>query len=235
MRLSRRALIASFLAGTLLATSPAHAFFGLDGKATLALQVTQQAELVKQLEQQLRLVQQGMAMLEQFKVNTSADVFTAGGALQSILRDTDSIITRHGQITGYIDEVYPADLDRNTTAGQLAEIARRQHAEGRQRQIDAAKIQAELFAAMEAARVRDRNLMDESAGAPGVTSAVQATNQLVGGLNTEVRALQLATVAHQRTVEDRYLSEDSAGEAAIASRCKSLARMPASWQPENCK
>lgn len=234
MRLSRRALIASFIAGTLLATSPAHAFLTID-EATLEMQLVQDGNLIKQLEQQIQMVKQGMAMLQKFKVNTSADVFTAGGALQSILRDTDSIIARHGQITGYIDDVYPADLDRNTPAGQLAELARRQHADGRQRQIDAAKIQAELFAAMEAARVRDRNLMDESAGAPGVTSAVQATNQLVGGLNTEVRALQLATVAHQRTVEDRYLSEDAAAEIARVQNCQSLARMPESRQPDYCQ
>jgi conjugal transfer/entry exclusion protein len=235
MRLNKRTLIASFLAGTLLATTPSHAFLGLDGKATLELQFIQLAEATKQLEQAILQVEQGMAMLEHFAINGAADVFTIAGALQNVLRQADNLIAQHGKITGYIDDLYPEEIDRNTSAAAFVELARRQHIEGRKRQIDSANIQAELFAAMEEARVRDRNLMDGSAAAPGVTAAVQATNQLVGGLNNDVRGLQTAMISHHRTVEDRFLREDAAEAAVIARNCKSLARMPASRQPEYCK
>lgn len=242
MRLNKRALVASLLAGTLLAATPADAFDiggllggGAGPKATLELQVLQQAQLLEQVMNQLKQIEQGMAMLEGFSINTAGDVFMAGAQLQQILREAENIIAKHGQVTGYINDLYPEEFDRNTTAGQLAELARRQHAEGRQRQIDAAQIQAQVFMAMEDARLRDRDLMNESAAAPGVTAAVQATNQLVGGLNSDVRSLQMATIAHQRTVEDRFLREDARGAMALAKDCESLERMPVSWQPEYCK
>lgn len=231
MRLNRRAFIASFFAGTILATAPAHAF--IDGKATLNLQVLQQAQLVEQVANQVKQLEQGLAMLKGLGVNTSADVFAQGGALQNVLRQADSIIARHSEITGYLGELYPQDIDRNTTAGALAELARRQHEEGRKRQLDAARIQAEVFRAMEDARTRDRSLMDKSAGAPGVTAAVQATNQLVGGLNSDVRALQLATIAHQRTVEDRFMREDADAARVMAQVCKNSERTPES-APSYC-
>lgn len=241
MRLNKRALVASLLAGTFLAVSSADAFDiggllggGAGPKATLELQVLQQAQLLEQVTNQLKQIEQGMAMLEGFSINTAGDVFMAGAQLQQILREAENIIAKHGQVTGYINDLYPEEFDRNTTAGQLAELARRQHAEGRQRQIDAAQIQAQVFMAMEEARLRDRDLMNESAAAPGVTAAVQATNQLVGGLNSDVRSLQMATIAHQRTVEDRFLRQDANEAAAMAQHCKYVARSPKSRWPDYC-
>lgn len=248
MRLNK-SVLASMLAASTLLAGPADAQMSVPGggiseaiggvfgggDATLELQLLQQAELLNQVANQLTQIEQGMAMLEQFTINNSADVFAVGGALQGVLHQANNLIARHGQITGYIDDLYPEEFDINTPAAAFVDLARQQHIDGRQRQIDAANIQAELFAAMEEARIRDRNLMDESAAAPGVTSAVQATNQLLGGLGSDVRGLQMAAIAHQRTVEDRFLKEDAGAAEARAKKCKSLERMPESRQPEYCK
>lgn len=238
MRLNKRSLIASFLAGTLLASSvaPAHAFLGkATGQATEVTQLLNHAELVAQLEQQIQMVEQGLSMLEKLNINNAAEVLVAGSGLQGVLWKAESIITKVGNIAHRIESLYPDDFSGEGAMATLLNAARRQRVVQRENLMVAAEIQAKLFEAMEKAEARDSRTMDASAAAPGVTAAVQATNQLLGGLNSDIRGLQLATITHHRTVEDRFLREDANIAMQQARHCENIARMPDSWKPSYCK
>ncbi|TVR95795.1 MAG: hypothetical protein EA406_13310 [Rhodospirillales bacterium] len=236
MRLPNKRALAAFvgLAAAVVVAWPSCAVAQWRGVATEVTQLRVLVQQIAQVQHMVTQLQQGAAMLESFGLNSAAEIVAAAGELQGVLRQSQSLMTQINGITQELDDLYPGQIDPDTPLAELVRLARRQLGTGRDRLVESANIQAGLFKAMEQATARDGMTLNASAAAPGVTAAVQATNELVAALNNDVRALQLATIAHYRTVEDRHLREHTAEAEAIARWCWNMRRMPG-FQDERCQ
>lgn len=218
--LNRRALMASFLAGTLLAASPAYAVFGLDGKATEFTQMANNAQLLLMKANQLAQIKNQLEMLASFDLNDAANLLGVTSQAQSLLGQLEGVLYDVGGVAGMIEERYPHQYPGGTTLDQLVEHSQGWREVERNALTESHQIQSQLREAALLSAERDRATLDASMVAPGIRSAIMAGNQLTASVGTELRNLTLATNAHARAVETQALEETGSKAQMQAAFCQ---------------
>jgi P-type conjugative transfer protein TrbJ len=209
---------------TAFAVSPANAQFGIGSVvydpaavAQLTTQVSYQLQMINQLVQQ---VQQGQSMLQSLGSSILPGLSNLTQQSQSLVSSLNGIANTGASLTSLLDSQYPTDFSNlNSVSAILSKIAAMQ-TQARQAmqasmtmQGQVASNQPQIAAAMQSAGAA-------SNAAAGPTAALQATNQMLAALSTQIADLQTILIAHLRAEEEQRLSDQAsitAGNSAYAA------------------
>lgn len=158
-------------------------------------QLKDYAELIKQTQQQLVMVQQGIRNLQRFPVNEAQRLWALMQNIQDPFRTATQIGYEMDRVVAQINSVYPQV--QGVLSGQaITERLRRAASTQREAVAVAAQVQAIQRQAQDQAQ-RIRDLVNASNSTYGNLDTQQAMAQIQGAMATEVTNMevQLATQA----------------------------------------
>lgn len=208
------ALIISALTTTAL-TSPAQAQFAVVDVRAIAQalkQVEQGAQQVANLRQQVAAQQQ---MLAKLGANISPELTNIVGDATSIMKSAQGIGYGAKNLTNQLDSIYPKDMAGSTWDQILREQNKWQN-QSRQTRQEAMEAQNAIVNSQERTQRAVERTVAASQSAAGQTAAVQATNQLLAALSTQLTGLQTLLLTQMRaaqTVENQNAGIRTAADA----------------------
>jgi len=192
----------SVIAAALLTAAPAPVdaalpVIDIKGIAQMVQQVKIQLDQVVQLKAQLTAQTQ---MLQKLGSDISPELASIVGDATSVMRTAQGIGYDAKQLTGQLGTIYPQSL-----AGQTyAQILARQNDwmdRSRDTRREAMEAQNAIFASQGATQSTVEGAVAASQGATGQTGAIQATNQLLAALSTQLTGLQTLLMTQMRAVQ----------------------------------
>lgn len=210
----RRATIA---AGVLLAMAgmPVRAFaqiavFDAGSYAQLIRQVSQGAQEISNLEQQL---QAQRAMLQSLPQSALGNLLPVVGETSGLINQIQGIQQTSASLLSNLDQSYPTSFNGQTPMQMQAAIAAMQ-VQNRQAITSAMQIQDQIAQAQPEISNSITSAENASAGAPGPTAAIQATNQLVGNVASQLTEQNALLSSADRAQQQAALSEQEGAAAA---------------------
>lgn len=201
MTLSRRALILSPVAGVPLLLAPvARAQVTVFDPAAVAQAIKQVSQGLEQIQALRDQLTQQAAMIAKLGVDVT-------GPLGQIVADATGLL-QQAQGIGYsaldlsksFAELYPANLAGLSPKDLAAKLLAWSQA-SRQTLQEAMAVQNQIAQAQPATAAAVRAAVSASQAAEGQTAAVQATNQLLAALSTQMTQLQVLLIAQARQGE----------------------------------
>lgn len=188
------------LAIVLAAPQPATAalpVIDIKGIAQMVQQVKIQLDQVVQLKAQLTAQSQ---MLQKLGSDISPELASIVGDATSVMRTAQGIGYDAKQLTGQLGTIYPQSLAGQTYAQILA------HQNDwmdrtRDTRREAMEAQNAIFASQSATQSTIEGAVAASQGASGQTAAIQATNQLLAALSTQLTGLQTLLMTQMRAMQ----------------------------------
>jgi conjugal transfer/entry exclusion protein len=208
----RRTLLVGTAVTALVLTSlprPALALFGFDiifDPSNFAENVKQVAQLVQQVAKFEQQIENELKMLAHLSISELSGMTRAVQRVEQVLLDSGEYANPNP--AGDLTSRYPTDFG-NAPRDVIEHLQpawndtyRRALAENRQ-------VQNEVYSDMDAAGERVMALVGASNNAEGVTSAVQAHNELLAEASTELSKLQALKVTRARMKTERLAREQS--------------------------
>jgi P-type conjugative transfer protein TrbJ len=228
MILSRRAMLAS---------GPLALVLGLTRRARAQVQVFDPAavaQMLKQVSQGLQQIQALQAqlatserMLQGLGTDVSGPLRDITGQATALLRQAQGLGYNAADLSRDFAALYPTDLAGLSPAA-LADKLRAWNQASRQTLQDAMRVQNQVVQAQSQTAGAVSGAVTASQGAQGQTAAIQATNQLLAALSTQLTQLQalLITQARQtQTYEAERRALVSKAEADV-ERSSTVTRSP---------
>ena len=216
-------LLVSTALALLLCVSPAGAQFGgsivYDPSAVsqLITQVSYQLQMINQLAQQ---VQQGQNMLQSLSSNIVPGLSGMIQQSQSLVSSLNGISSTGSSLTSLLNSQYPTDFSNlSTVSAILGKIATMQ-TQARQATQNSMTLQGQVASNQPQIAAAMQSATTASNAAVGPTAALQATNQMLTALSTQIADLQSILIGHMRAEEEQRLSDQAAlaaGNAAFAA------------------
>jgi P-type conjugative transfer protein TrbJ len=178
------------------------------GRATAALQIAQQAQLIAQ---RICQTEQLMTMLENLKktpLNTAGAIQSAMAQLRSMLGTTDATIYNQAAAMRAYGELYPNDMSDMTIEEVLGKTQEWREVAHEAVQ-ESWRVQSAAVQAQEASSARVGQQLAAVQTAPGMLAAQQATAQLIGSLIGDTQAMQTVTMSHFRAVENQIAKSEA--------------------------
>ncbi len=189
----------------------------------LIQQVSQGAQEISNLEQQL---QAQKAMLESLPQSALGNLLPIVGETSGLINQIQGIQQTSSSLLSNLDQSYPTSFTGQTPLQMQSAIAAMQD-QNRQAITSAMQIQDQIAQAQPAISNSISSAENASASAPGPTAAIQATNQLVGNVASQLteqnallssadRAQQQAALAEQskQAASDNFWKQPLASETA---------------------
>ena len=151
-------------------------------------QVTQIQHMVTQIDQQRRAIT-GMPF------TISSDLTNQLNLIRNTLNNATAIAFDPAVVTNEFQRLYPVDYQNFANVRELADFANRQLNHLVAASTDSANVQARAAANIPAAAARIQSALGASVGAQGQTQAVQAGNQVLGVIATQLSELQAQIAA----------------------------------------
>jgi P-type conjugative transfer protein TrbJ len=204
----------------LLCVSPAAAQFGgsivydPSAVAQLTTQVSYQLQMINQLVQQ---VQQGQNMLASLSSNIVPGLSGMIQQSQSLVSSLNAISSTGSSLTSLLNSQYPTDFSNlSEVSAILAKIATMQ-AQARQATQNSMTLQGQVASNQPQIAAAMQTAATASNAAVGPTAALQATNQMLAALSTQIADLQSILIGHMRAEEEQRLSDRASLAAANAA------------------
>ncbi len=201
MSCTRRSLMLSGLAlGLTGLTPPARAqvtVYDPTGLAQAIKQVQQGLQQVQALQSQLT---QQARMLQGLGVDVTGPLRDIASQATALLQQARGLGYQASNISQGFADLYPADL----TGASAKDLAARLAAwtqNSRQTLLEAMQVQSQIAQAQGATSQAVASAVDASQAAAGQTAAVQATNQLLAALSTQLTQLQTLMITQARQAE----------------------------------
>lgn len=205
MRLSRRRLLSC----APVALAPILAA-GLAGAARAQVTVYDPAavaQMLKQVSQGLQQIQALQAqlansqrMLQSLGLDVTGPLRDIAGQATALLRQAQGLGYTAADISRDFSTLYPGDLAGQTPAA-LADKLKAWSQASRQTLQDALQVQNQIAQAQGATAGAVGAAVDASQAAAGQTAAVQATNQLLAALSTQLTQLQSLLITQGRQAQ----------------------------------
>ncbi|KAF0180242.1 MAG: trbJ [Alphaproteobacteria bacterium] len=213
---NRLLAVAAF--GVVLCVGPAQAQLPVIDPANLAQSVIQAAHALEQIHNQVQQIEQQARMLAQNPLQLSPELSRSIGEARKLFDTARGIAFEVDRVSDDIRTLYPETWEKF----DLAEIGTRSDqwlAEDRASLERAMQAEAQAAAAIDASRDRIDRALAASAGAEGQTSAVQASNQLLG-----INAAQLAEIHTLLIAQSRALTTEKLERVAREERAREIQR-----------
>jgi P-type conjugative transfer protein TrbJ len=227
MKLHRSRIMGLFIASAMMvpiAVMPARAQFGFgttvyDPTAVGQL-ISQVSNQVRMLNQMVQQVQQGQSMLSALPGN---DIVPALASLsqqsQLLMGNLSNIGSLGGSLTGDLNSQYPTDFSSLQGVTNILTKLAAMQTQTRSAMQQSMALQNQVAANQARIASAANQAVIASNGAPGATSALQATNQLLGTLSQQIADLQSVLIAHMRAEDAERMNNQSAqvGQAAASA------------------
>lgn len=200
MRSSRRALLGASLGLGVLAATGAH------GQITV-YDPTGLAQMIKQVQQGLQQVQalrsqltQQAKMLQGLGVDVTGPVAQIAGQTTTLLEQAQGLGYQAASISQGFSNLYPSDV-KGLSAKDLAARLSSWSQSNRQTLQEALQVQNQIAQAQATTAGAVGSAVSASQAAAGQTAAVQATNQLLAVLSSQLTQLQTLLITQARQAQ----------------------------------
>jgi P-type conjugative transfer protein TrbJ len=197
-RIIARALALATITTTMLTPiAPAQAQLAtIDVKAIaqMAKQVEQASQQLTQLKQQVANQQQ---MLSKLGSNISPELGSIVQDATSIMKSAQGIGYNAKNVTGQMDQLYPKSM----TVDQILSATQNWQNASQQTRIEAMNAQNAIVDSQGRTQNAVNGAVNASQNAAGQTAAVQATNQLLAALSTQLTGLQTLLLTQMRAAQ----------------------------------
>ena len=164
---------------------------------------------VEQIQNQVQSLTNQATMLQNLGFDASGELNTAMQQVQQLMSSAQRVTFETGQVDRQFEEVYPETYegaDFATVAGQADQWV----AENRATLQAAMRTQAHVAQGMSGTEGRISAALAASNSAPGQKAAVQATNQLVGILASQIQEMQGLMITQARAIDSKIAAENAA-------------------------
>lgn len=160
-------------------------------------QVSQGLQQIQALQAQLA---QQTRMLQTLGVDVTGPLRGIASQATDLLRQAQGLGYQAGSMTQGFSDLYPDDLSGLSPKALADRLARWSQA-SRQTLLEALQVQNQIAQAQTATGQAVGAAIDASQAAAGQTAAVQATNQLLGALSTQLTQLQTLLITQARQAQ----------------------------------
>ena len=213
LRLALAPVLAPLLAGALVGTARAQVtVYDPAAVAQMLKQVSQGLQQIQTLQAQLANSQR---MLQTLGLDVTGPLRDIAGQATALLRQAQGLGYTAADISRDFSALYPGDLAGLTPAA-LSDKLKAWSQASRQTLQDALQVQNQIAQAQGATAGAVGAAVDASQAAAGQTAAVQATNQVLAALSTQLTQLQTLLITQGRqaqTYEAERRALVSKGEA----------------------
>lgn len=191
---------------------------------------------VRAIAQQLKSVQQGLQQIEQLKAqvsnqqnmlrklgsNISPELGDIVADATSVMKSANGIGYSAKNLTRDLDSIYPKDL-MGENWGQI--LARQSDWEQRSRDTRREAMEAQNAIAASQGRTQNavNSAVSASQSAAGQTAAVQATNQLLAAVSTQLTGLQTLLMTQMRATQTAEAERAALKQAAASTMTQGTA------------
>lgn len=187
--------------------------------AQMVKQVSQGLQQIQALQQQLASAQK---MLQSLGLDVTGPLKEIAGQATALLRQAQGLGYTAADISRDYADLYGADLSGLTPTALAAKLAAWSRASD-QTLKDALGVQNQIVQAQDATSGAVSGAVAASQAAQGQTAAIQATNQLLSALSTQLTQLQTLLITQGRQVqtleaEKRALSAKAEADAERLSK-----------------
>jgi len=216
-------LIAASLAIGVLTTSPAPVLAQVTvydpwSIAQSIRQVSQQLQQIQQLQAQLN---NQAAMLKNVGSNVTAPVLAIDNQATALLKQAQGIGYNSQNVAQQYNQAYPTTMQGMSFAQVAAALAGWQTS-SRQTLQQAMATQNQIVQAQGATTSAVNGAVAASQGAAGQTGAIQATNQLLATLSTQLTQLQTILITQGRAAQVAQAQAQATQAAADAEHARAF-------------
>jgi P-type conjugative transfer protein TrbJ len=200
------------VAGLAGAPEPAQAQLTVVDPAAIAQAVKQVSQQLQQIQQlQAQLANQA-AMLQKLGTNVTGPLQSITSQATQLLQQAQGIGYNSQNIARQYQQLYPASMQGMSFA-QITQALATWQTNSRQTLQQAMAAQNQIVQAQPATAAAVNGAVTASQGAAGQTAAIQATNQLLAALSTQLTQLQNILITQARA-EQTAAAQAQAAEAA---------------------
>jgi conjugal transfer/entry exclusion protein len=211
-RLLRRTLLVGTVVAALVLAMiprPALALFGFDiifDPTNFAENVRQVARLVEQIAKFKQQIENELKMLAHLRVSELSGMTKAVQRVEQVLLDSGEYANPNPG--GDLTSRYPTDFG-NAPRDVIEHLQPAWNDTYRQALAENRQVQNQVYSDMDSTAERVTALVEASNNAEGVTSAVQAHNELLAEASTELSKLQMLKVTRARMKTERLARDQS--------------------------
>ncbi|MBV9509532.1 MAG: P-type conjugative transfer protein TrbJ [Caulobacteraceae bacterium] len=217
MRKGLAAAMAAVVSAGVLAGNPepARAQLTVVDPAAIAQAVRQVSQQLQQIQQlQAQLTNQA-AMLQKLGTNVTGPLASITSQATQLLQQAQGIGYNSQNIAQQYQQLYPANMQGMSFA-QISQALGSWQTNSRQTLQQAMATQNQIVQAQPATAAAVNGAVTASQGAAGQTAAIQATNQLLAALSTQLTQLQNILITQARA-EQTAAAQAQAAQAAGAA------------------
>ena len=213
-RLARRILLGLLVTGPLLMAAPQTSWgFGIVfDPAIYAKNIQQVAQAYQEISVLQQQLQQEEAMLASLNINILPQLTAAENQLAAI---ADQPVYQVQNVQAAVDTAYPLNF-ANLSSGQVLALQQQWQQSQRDTLVENRQVQDQVVQQMPATTSQVGQLVTASNSAPGATAAVQAGNQIVATLASQMQQLEVLEASDQRTLVQKQAIRQS--QAAYADQ-----------------
>ncbi|HZK98539.1 MAG TPA: conjugal transfer protein TrbJ [Caulobacteraceae bacterium] len=175
-------------------------------------QVSQQLQQIAQLEAQLN---NEAAMLRSLGTNVTGPLLTINAQATQLLQQAQGIGYNSQNVAQQYSQVYPANMEGMSFAQIIQALASWQ-TNSRQTLQQAMATQNQIVQSQTVTANAVNGAVAASQGAAGQTGAIQATNQLLAALSTQLTQLQTILITQARATQTAEAQAQAAQAAGAA-------------------
>ena len=175
-------------------------------------QVSQQLQEIAQLEAQLN---NEAAMLRNLGTNVTGPLLTINAQATQLLQQAQGIGYNSQSVAQQYNQVYPATMQGMSFA-QIIQALTTWQTNSRQTLQEAMATQNQIVQAQTVTANAVSGAVAASQGAAGQTGAIQATNQLLAALSTQLTQLQTILITQARAAQTAEAQAQAAQAAGAA-------------------
>lgn len=179
-------------------------------------QVSQQLQQIAQLEAQLN---NEAAMLRSLGTNVTGPLLTINAQATQLLQQAQGIGYSSQNVAQQYNQVYPANMQGMSFA-QIIQALVTWQTNSRQTLQQAMATQNQIVQAQTVTANAVNGAVAASQGAAGQTGAIQATNQLLAALSTQLTQLQTILITQARATQTAEAQAQAAAAAGDAEHAR---------------
>lgn len=214
--IARALALASFTAVAVTPIAPASAQLAVIDVRAIAQQLKSVQQGLQQIEQLKAQVSNQQNMLRKLGSNISPELGDIVADATSVMKSANGIGYSAKSLTRDLDTIYPKDL-MGENWGQI--LARQSDWEQRSRDTRREAMEAQNAIAASQGRTQNavNSAVSASQSAAGQTAAVQATNQLLAAVSTQLTGLQTLLMTQMRATQTAEAERAALKQAAAAT------------------
>lgn len=213
------------LSATVAAPPPARAQMQVYDPAAVTQMISQVSNSLRQIQQLEAQLTNQAAMLQKLGADVTQPLAAINQRASQILQQAQGIGYQSQSIGQQFQQLYPSSLSGQSLSQILQRYASWQTT-SRNTLQDSMTLQNELVQSQGTTASAVENAVAASQGAAGQTAAIQATNQLLAALSTQLQGLQAILIAQARTQETILAQQQAATAAAQAESARHNAYTP---------